>query len=160
MLVPQASLTRRPLRPSRTARAAWSWSNRSAVKRNVPNSLRSRPRPSTGGPSAGGHTGQGWRHPSVDVGEPVEATDRRKLPVDRRRSQAPLLHGGSVQLDVGTLGIEDRQTGVGCPLEEAPQVIAVGIEGPAAVSGQVGHCCHLGLIEERVLDDRGDRDRW
>ena len=34
--------------PSRTARAAWSWSQRSAPKRNRPNSERSGPRPSEG----------------------------------------------------------------------------------------------------------------
>ena len=46
--VAQASLTRSPFRPNKVARAAWSGSQRSAVKRNRPSSPRSRPRPSLG----------------------------------------------------------------------------------------------------------------
>ena len=43
-LVAQASLRRKPLRPSSTARAAWSRSYCSAVNRNTPSSERSKPR--------------------------------------------------------------------------------------------------------------------
>ena len=38
--------------------------------------------------------------------------------------------------------------GVGGPLEEAPQVVAVGVQGPAAVPGQVGSGRHLALVEQ------------
>ena len=48
MLVAHASLTRSPFSPSSTANAAWSRSNRSAVNKNVPSSVRSSPRPSLG----------------------------------------------------------------------------------------------------------------
>ena len=47
-LVAHASLTRRPLRPSSTASAAWARSNCSAVNRNTPSSERSSPRASLG----------------------------------------------------------------------------------------------------------------
>ena len=48
MLAPQASLTRSPFDLKSTARAAWGWSNRSAVNRNRPSSPRSKPRRSHG----------------------------------------------------------------------------------------------------------------
>src|SRR4051812_39854996 len=48
MLVAHASETRSPFKPRRTASAAWSRSNRSAVNRNVPSSPRSMPCPSEG----------------------------------------------------------------------------------------------------------------
>jgi hypothetical protein len=95
----------------------------------------------------------GWigRNPPVDVGEAVEAKDRGQSPVDGRRSEAPLLHRGSIQLDVGALGFEDGQMGIRGPLEKAPQVVAVGVKCSAAVPGQVGRCRQLSLVEERVL---------
>jgi hypothetical protein len=61
----------------------------------------------------------GWvgGYPAVDVGEPVEAADRGEPTVDGRGGETLLLHGRPVELDVGTLGVEHRQMGVGGPLE-------------------------------------------
>ena len=63
--------------------------------------------------------------------------------------QAALLHGATPQLDVGPLGIEDVETNVGAPLEEGAQVVAVGLEGPTAVTGQERSRRHLCLGETR-----------
>ena len=87
------------------------------------------------------------RDPTIDVGESVEPTDRREPPIDGRGCQTPLLHGARPQLDVGSPGIEDVETGVGAPLKEGAQVVAIGLKGSAAVAGQVSRCSHLGLRE-------------
>ena len=75
--------------------------------------------------------------PTVDVGKTIEAADGRQPPVDGRSSQAPLLHGAAPQLDVGPCGLEHGETGVGAPLEERAQVVAIRLEGPTAVARQV-----------------------
>ena len=85
--------------------------------------------------------------PAVDMGEAVEAADRGQPPVDGRGGQAPLLHGAAPQLDVGPLGLEDVETDVGAPLEEGTQVVAVGLEGPTAVAGQVGSTRFDGQVD-------------
>ena len=85
--------------------------------------------------------------PAVDVGEAVEAADGREPAIDGRGGQAPLLHGAPPQLDVGPLGLEDVETDVGAPLEEGAQVVAIGLEGPTAIAGQVRSRGHLSLSE-------------
>jgi hypothetical protein len=85
--------------------------------------------------------------PAVDVGETIEAADGREPAIDGRGGQAPLLHGASPQLDVGPRRLEDVETDVGAPLEEGAQVVAVGLEGSAAVAGQERSRRHLGLSE-------------
>jgi len=63
--------------------------------------------------------------PSVDVGESVEAADGGEASVDGRRGQTLLLHGGAVELDVGSLRFQDGEARVIGPLEEGPQVVTV-----------------------------------
>jgi hypothetical protein len=96
-------------------------------------------------------------HPTVDVCEPIEATNRREPPIDGGRRKASFLQGSPVQLDVGSCRLQDSQVGVLCPLEERPQVVAVGVERPAAVTGQKRPCGNVGLIDVEVLIDDGKR---
>ena len=83
---------------------------------------------------------------SVDVGDAVVATNRREATVDRRGGQAPLLEGRAVELDLGAGRLEDGQAQVGGPLEEGEQVVAISVEGPAAVAGQEGDGSKLGFM--------------
>jgi hypothetical protein len=80
----------------------------------------------------------GWvgRDPPVYVGEAVEATGGGQAAVDSRSCQTALFHRGSVQLKMGACGLEHRQVVIGGPLEEVAKIVAVGVEGPAAVAGQ------------------------
>ena len=99
----------------------------------------------------------GWvgAHPSVDVGEPVEAAHGRQPAVDRGRSKAPLFHGRSVELDVRPLRLQHGETDVGGPLQEAPEVEAMRIERSSVVASEEGGGRHLRFIETGVLDDDG-----
>ena len=63
--------------------------------------------------------------PSIDVGEAIEAADRRQATVDGRRGQAPVFHPASVQLNVGPGRGEDGEVVIGGPLEEATEIVAV-----------------------------------
>jgi len=84
---------------------------------------------------------------SVDVREPVEATDRRESTVDRRRREPAVLHPGAEQLDVRTARLHDGDAMVGGPLEEAAQVVAVRLDRPAAVAGKERDRSKLRLID-------------
>jgi hypothetical protein len=97
--------------------------------------------------------------PAADVGEAVEATDSREAPVDGRRRQSPLLHRHPPQLDVDPLGFEHLEPDVGAPLEERPQVVAVCLECPTAIAGEIGARRHLGLIEGVSLGQCHQRRR-
>ena len=77
--------------------------------------------------------------------------------VDGSWSEAFLLHEHAVELDVGPLCVQYDQMGIGRPLEEGAQVVAVGIGGPAAVPGQKCRRRYSGLVEEGVRDDGGER---
>jgi hypothetical protein len=67
----------------------------------------------------------------VEVREPVETANGGEAAVDGGGGQATLLEGSSVELDVWTGGFQYRQTDVCGPLEEAAEVLAVGVEvGP------------------------------
>jgi hypothetical protein len=100
--------------------------------------------------------------PAVDVGEPVEAAHRREPPVNRRRGEPPSLHGASPQLDVRAGRREHGDVVVGGPLEEAAQVLAVGLKGTAAVARQERRRSELRLVEpsigERRLQRRAGRE--
>ena len=89
MLVPHASLTRSPLRPNSTARAAWSWSIalRGEQERGQLGAVQAR---ALDGWTLGRRTyWAGFADDvAIDVREPVEATHRREPPVDRRGRQA------------------------------------------------------------------------
>jgi hypothetical protein len=58
------------------------------------------PRPTDG-------LGRVGHNPSVDVSEAIDATDRRQPAADGRRCEFPPFYGGSVELDVRSLGLED-----------------------------------------------------
>src|SRR5918995_6616452 len=93
----------------------------------------------------------------VDVSEPVKATDRRRLAVDRRGREPAVLHPGTEQLDVRTARLEHGDALVGGPLEEAAQIMAVRLEGSAAVAGKERDRSKLRLINlelELGLPDR------
>ena len=60
---------------------------------------------------------------------------------------------------MGSLRLHDGEANVGGPLEERPQVVAIGIERTAEVPGKKSCRCHLGLIEAGVLDDGGQSFR-
>jgi hypothetical protein len=64
----------------------------------------------------------------------VETADRREAPVDGRRGQTAFLQPVSVQLDVRSGRLKDLEADCGGPLEVATQVVAVGVERPAAVA--------------------------
>jgi len=85
--------------------------------------------------------------PAVNVGEAIEPADGGRSAIDSRGSQAPFLHGAPPQLDVSPLGLEDVETDIGTPLKEGAQVVAIGLEGSAAVAGQVRSRRYLGLGE-------------
>ena len=85
--------------------------------------------------------------PTVDVGEAIEAADGGQAPVDGRGGQTPLLHGAAPQLDVGPLGLKNVETDISAPLKEGAQIVAIGLEGPTAVAGQIRSRSHLGLGE-------------
>ena len=66
--------------------------------------------------------------------------------------QAAFLHRGPVQLQVGSGGLQHGKVVIGGPLEQVAQVVAVGLEGPAAVAGQERHRGQLVFVEsERSL---------
>ena len=124
MSAEHASLTRSPFSPRSTASAAWAWSTRSAANRNEPSSERSRPRTSLGW-TLGRRTycaGLEAIRP-FDVGEPVEAADGGKPPVDGGRRKAATLHGADVQLDLGAGRRQDDESLVSSPLKERSQVV-------------------------------------
>ena len=60
------------------------------------------------------------RDATVDVGEPVEATDGRDPAVDGGGGQTTRFHGADVALDLGPRRAEDLDRLVGGPLEERP----------------------------------------
>ena len=125
---------------SRTARAAWAWSKRSAVKRN--GRVRRDRAPALGGVDIRPANVLGWvgGDPPVDVGEAIEAADRGQTAVDGRRGQTPLLHRESVHSMWGRLPRE-RPGRCRRPTGKGAQVEAVSVEGPAAVAGQEGGGC-------------------
>jgi hypothetical protein len=84
---------------------------------------------------------------AVDVGEAVEAADRGQPPVDGRRRQTTALHGPHVELDLGPSGLEDVEALIGRPLEERPQVVAVGVEGASQVAGKERRRRQFGLVD-------------
>jgi hypothetical protein len=65
---------------------------------------------------------------AIDVSEPVEAAHRRQPPVDRRCGKTSRLHPTAVQLDVRARRSQHGELVVGTPLEEAAQVVAVGVQ--------------------------------
>ena len=79
MSAEHASLTRRPLRLRSTARAAWAWSTRSASNKEPPE-LGTIEATGVVGVDLGSANVQGrvGGNPAVDVGEAVEAADRRQ----------------------------------------------------------------------------------
>jgi len=52
------------------------------------------------------------------------------------RGQATGFHGPHVQLDLRPSGLQDVEAVIGRPLEERPQVVAVGVQRPPLVAGQ------------------------
>jgi hypothetical protein len=96
---------------------------------------------------------------SVDVCEPVEATDRRESTVDRRRREAAVLHPGAEQLDVRPARPHDTDAVVAGPLEEAAQVVAVRLERAAAAAGKERDRSKLRLINLVLGPGRPDRRR-
>lgn len=152
MSAEQAPLTLRPFRPKRTARGAWEWSKRSAVNRNAPQ-LGSVEAASVVGADLGvpDVLGGVGGDPAVDVGEPVEAADGGRAPVDRGGDEASCLHGPHVELDLRTGGLQNFESSIGGPLEEPSQVSSVGLEGPAPITGEEGGSCQFGVIDDRVV---------
>lgn len=96
---------------------------------------------------------------TVDVAEAVEAADRREPAVDGGGSQATSLHGPHVQLDLWPGGLQDVQAVVGRPLEERPQVIAVGLQRAFPVAGQEGSGSQFGFVD-RSVPLGGALDLW
>ena len=72
---------------------------------------------------------------AVDVRVQVEATHRCQAPVDRRGRESALFERLSVELDVRARGVEHAETDVGGPLEVRAEIVAVGVKGPAALTG-------------------------
>ena len=90
--------------------------------------------------------GRVGRDAAVDVGEAVVTAHRRESPIDRRGCEASLFHRGSVNLDVGTRGIEHGEVLVGGPLEVVAQVVAIGLQCSAAVPSEERSSRHLGFV--------------
>lgn len=76
------------------------------------------------------------RDPPVDVSEAVETARGGQPPVDCGGGQTAFLHRRSVHLEVGAGRLEHGHAVIGCPLEQVTKIVAVGVEGPAAVAGQ------------------------
>ena len=87
---------------------------------------------------------------SVDVGEAIEAADRREPPVDGGGGQAPFLQGADVELDLRAGGAQDGEPDLGGPLEKDPQVVSIRVERPAVVAGQECGRRELRLVEAGV----------
>jgi hypothetical protein len=87
---------------------------------------------------------------AVDVGEAVEAADRREPAVDGGGSQATSLHGPRVQLDLWPGGRQDVEAVVGRPLEERPQVMAVGLQRALPVAAQERSGSQFGFVDRSV----------
>jgi hypothetical protein len=102
-----------------------------------------------GGVDLGSADVLGWvrADASVDVREPVEATDRRESTVERRRREPAVFHPGAEQLDVRTARLHAGDAVVGGPLEEAAQVMPERLERPAAVAGKERDRSNLRLID-------------
>jgi len=98
----------------------------------------------------------------VDVGEAVEAADRRQTAVDGRRCQPSCLERCAIELDMGTGRFHDRQSHVCSPLEVRPQVVAVGLERTTRVTGEERGGSDVGFsmwIASRQFDsERGGLD--
>jgi len=80
--------------------------------------------------------------------EAIEAAHRGQSTVDRRSRQSSVFHPASEQLDVGPGRREDSEVVLGCPLEEATEIVAVRVQRAAAVASQE---CNSGQL--RVVDD-------
>jgi len=93
------------------------------------------------------------RDPSVDVGESVEAADRRQPSIDRRRSETTQFEVVSVQLHVGASGLEHLEPHRAGPSEVAPEILAIGLKRPAAVASQKCRCSHLRFITRLRPDE-------
>ena len=91
--------------------------------------------------------GRVGRDAAVDVGEPVEATDRAEEAVDRRRCQPALLHRRAIQLDVRPGRLKHVETVLARPPEEHAQVVPVGVERATAVTSQERRRGELCLID-------------
>jgi hypothetical protein len=65
-----------------------------------------------------------------------------------------LVHPGAVQLDVDASCFEHWYLVVGRPLEVAPQVVAIGVDGRTAVAGQGGRSGELDLSDTAVRESR------
>jgi hypothetical protein len=96
---------------------------------------------------------------SVDVREPVGATDRRQATVDRRRREPAVFHPGAEQLDVRTARLQDGDAVVRGPLEEAAQVMPVRLERPAAIAGKERDRSKLRLVDLELDPGLPDRCR-
>src|ERR1035437_5063683 len=90
---------------------------------------------------------------------PVNTKRRWSSPTDLHSSQArrPAQQLGTFGDRVWGVTRDPYQMGIGRPLEEGAQVVAVGIGGPAAVPGQKCRRRYSGLVEEGVRDDGGER---
>ncbi len=67
------------------------------------------------------------RDAPVDVREPVVVAHCRQSPVDRRGREAAVLHPAAVELDVGSRRGQHGQADIGRPLEEATDIVAIGV---------------------------------
>lgn len=115
-------------------------------EQDTPSSERSRPRASEGWTRGRRTYWAVRRDSSVDASEAVEAAHRGEPPVDRRCSQPALLHRAAPQLDVRSGCFQHGKANLGGSLEEAAEIVAVGIERSAAVASQEGGRGELCLI--------------
>jgi hypothetical protein len=70
----------------------------------------------------------------VDVSESVEPPYSREAPINGRGGQTALFERAAVQLDMRSSRVEDVKADPASPLEVVAQVVAVGVERPAAVA--------------------------
>jgi hypothetical protein len=75
--------------------------------------------------------------PPVDVSEPIGAAHRGKAPCRLLTRQGHERPSSNNELDMGASRLEHRYPVAGRPLEDAPQVVPLGVEGAAAVAGEV-----------------------
>jgi hypothetical protein len=98
---------------------------------------------------------------SIDVGEAIEAAHRRQPTINRRRGQSTVFHPASVQLNVGPGRGENGEVDVGCPLEEATEIVAVRVQRAAAVAGQERNSGELGVVNrESLVRATAGLSRW
>jgi hypothetical protein len=81
------------------------------------------------------------------VREPVEAAHRRQPSIDRRRREPASFHVLTEQLDVRACRGEHLESDGPGPGEEESEILSVGLQRSAAVTGEKRHRSQLRFVD-------------